>query len=484
MENNWADKFAPFQAGDQNPAFALANLFAQAQQQPPQDPNQQYQAGDQNPAFSLAQLFGGAAPQPAQQQAPAPMPQGNVPQATPQDAPQTPVPAPVGMADPIAPTQGAISNPWSALSETISNMPRIQEMKNRDLAAQQKIKSDADLAKQQNAMKIASDRLPILTQMLQANPQNAQNPQMVKAITDTYKSLGIPAPIQADGSIDMNALKPSYSSIDLKTQQYIDTLEPAQRKVLLDRYSNVPADAYTNTAYISAKDQATMERAKQLGVKNELYNKSIEQRGRLQTERNRLSALSLSERTDMDNRRIAQIDALVNQANAGAQRSLAEAAAIPQRIQMSQQELTGKLDYWKGIVAKGRGGANAAMNQALSTVRTINGQYSRYQSQYDGLLNSLSNAQANGADESVISDLQDQMANIKTSMGGLETARGQAQEFINSAAGSLTAGAELQGVSGKPVTVQPGKQPAAKSVVGSDGHTYEQLANGKWKVVK
>jgi hypothetical protein len=428
----------PFDGGASDPMAALQSLLQAPQQQVPQQ-----QVAPQAPTSPLNTLVQAVANPQTQQAESQPSVRGIAPDWT--------------------PDEGAQRNPWAALSQALGHLPAAQELARRDQEQQIYQQEQRKAAKEQFAMQTAQQKLPMIQQMLQSNPSLASNPEMVKNMVNIYRTLGIPAPVKTDGTIDLEQLKPAYPQIDLQTQKYIDSLPPEQRKVVLDKYSGVPKEAYTNTAFVTAKDQATMDRNKILGQKEADYATAQSARTKLMGERLALQAKSLAEKTNLDLHREAALDAQVNRANADAARATAEAAAIPQRLNMEQQRLQGQLTRWKDLTAKGSGGSRSAMTTALAQSRAVTNLYNQYQGKYDSLLNSLTAAQANGADEQTISALQEQISKIKTSMDGLDQAQRQVTDFITSGAGNLVTGGSITSSTGYPTeVVSPTKKTDAK----------------------
>ena len=105
-----------------------------------------------------------------------------------------------GLAPQWQPSEGDMRSPWAAISDALANIPRSQELARRDQQEQIYAQEQRKAAKEQFAVQTAQARLPMMTQMLQANPHLSSSPEMVKSFVDVYKTLGLPAPVN-DGRI-------------------------------------------------------------------------------------------------------------------------------------------------------------------------------------------------------------------------------------------------------------------------------------------
>ena len=142
-------------------------------------------------------------------------------QAQPQAQSQQPAGSPMGLAPQWQPNEGDMHNSWAAIGDALANIPRSQELARRDQQEQIYQQEQRKAAKEQFAVQTAQTRLPMMSQMLQANPHLSSDPNMVKSFVDVYKTLGLPAPVKSDGSIDLEQFKPSYQSIDLQTARIL-----------------------------------------------------------------------------------------------------------------------------------------------------------------------------------------------------------------------------------------------------------------------
>lgn len=100
-----------------------------------------------------------------------------------------PLPA---MPNPAAGATG-LSNPLSQIMQAITQFPQQEQ--------------DAEKLQEMRRTN-AMQRLQLLAQQVQGNPQISQNPSWQNTAKNLYKAAGVPPPLDASGNIDVNALSP------------------------------------------------------------------------------------------------------------------------------------------------------------------------------------------------------------------------------------------------------------------------------------
>lgn len=126
------------------------------------------------------------------------------------------------------------------------------------------------------------------------------------------------------------------------------------------------------------------------------------------------------------------------------------------------------------------GGSMKAFHQAQSYVTALQGDARAADSEYQSMFRTAKNWQNNNPSMALPDDIAKPLAEYKKKA---ETARQVADSYnaqlIKMGPGVMS-GAGLQGVR----KIDSGSGNDANTVVGSDGHTYQRLPNGKWKVIQ
>lgn len=371
----------------------------------------------------------------------------------------------------VNPDAGASANPFAAISAAINQGLKtrkddFQEQQDRQYLLQQR-----KAQQQQLDMQSAQQKLDFLKPILLGDPKKASDPQYAQVVKQIHDTLGIPAPINPDGSIDLNEFKAPWTNVDEKMSQFILQLPKEQRKSLLDRYSGVPQDAYTTDAYISAKDQASLQRAKVSGIHEDAWES-------IQTKRTQISADRAQAYEQGNFAKIAEIDALTGKYKADTSRIFEQTKEMPARLAQAQQRVNDQLERTKLIGQRGAGGSFAATRLLNSEATSAARLFTEADNAYKSQLSAYEAALGNGVDPDSpeMTSAKAQLTDTDARRQSLKQTYDQAQNYLSGEAAALATGAHLSAGTGSPTTVVGGAGAAkalGKAPSGLTPGTYE-----------
>lgn len=363
------------------------------------------------------------------------------------------------------------ANPFANISNLINQTMQdrkqdLQEKEDRQYLLQQRKAQQGQLDQQ-----AAQQKLNMLKPILLGDPKKAADPQYVNLTKQIHDQLGIPAPMNPDGSIDLNEFKTPWNQVDDKMSQFILTLPKAQRKSLLDRYSGVPQDAYATDAFISAKDQAALQRARVSGIHEDAWEDIQKQRTQISSDRAHAYETG-------NYAHVAELDANTQKIKADTQRIFEQTREMPMKLQQQQQRLNDQLERTKQIGQRGAAGGfqytRLLNSEATSSARLFTEADNAYKSQLTAYQTALSNnADPDSPEMQAAKQQLDQTGQRRDS---LKSTYDNAQNFLSGEAAALATGSHVSSATGNPTTVVGGSsssKPLGQAPAGLAPGNYE-----------
>jgi hypothetical protein len=378
---------------------------------------------------------------------------------------------------------GALGNVLSQLGGAVQNAPQAEQQKElQKLQLQQQkellpLQTEAYkqqiLQQQQDA---AGKQYDMYGQALLRNPALASNGQFIAKLQGVAQVRDIPLQLTPDGKVDSNQFKTPWDQLDEKTQQAIISAPPGpDRDALLTKYSNVPDDVRTAQQYVTAKDNAALQRAGAY-VKNEAdMAKFRAQRNDIEQAKLHVSqGLATARETEL----LARADKDRQDAIDGHMRVQAYVQGVQARMTintMRLQQLQNTNDRF-------------AFTTARTSAKQIEDEYKSLERQRDVVQNQLGTYLQNGGEpddatatamSGSLKSLNDQL-NDQKNVGALTNA----QQFLSKAQNPSWVSSQLSGSSGVPVTTNGGGSqrwtPPAGAVEGmlKDGTDAWQTPDG------
>src|ERR1700691_494128 len=301
----------------------------------------------------------------------------------------------------------------------------------------------ADQTTQQTAARAAANsQLQQLTGQLTQDPSRAKDPAFLAKYNALTAAAGQIPEYNKDGSIDVNALKPSFAQSSLATDPKAMTqfaqLPTATQKAVLDQYSGVPKELYNAKPFVTAKDQAALDRS---AAQNSHWNNQDRYQARIAE----AHAKYYDEEGQLIPARAADY-----YAGAGLDRSRASAVVTTaQAMTTRANAYATSVDNLQKRFSSSPNGAMGAVRSLLSTSTT---QLRGLQSSFDSAERNLENARVNVTDPDQLKEAEQAVTDAQTA---LESARTADMTLRNSVQDNPQVSAFTGAASGKPAVNVP-----------------------------
>lgn len=314
-----------------------------------------------------------------------------------------------------------------------------------------------DQTTQQTAARAAAGtQLQQLSAQLTQDPSRAKDPAFLAKYNALTAAAGQIPEYNKDGSIDVNALKPSFAQSSLATDPKAMTqfaeLPTATQKAMLDQMSGVPKELYNAKPFVTAKDQAALDRVTAQGQHwgnqdkyqarlADAHAKYYDAEGQLIPAR----AAEYYAGAALDKSRAS---AVVTTAGAVVTRANAYATSV---------------DNLQKRFATSPNGSMGAVRSLLSTSTT---QLRGLQSSFDSAERNLENARVNVTDPDQLKEAEQAVDDARTA---LETARQADMTLRNSVQDNPQVSAFTSAASGKPSTNVGSPSGGSKTLYSTSG---------------
>lgn len=307
----------------------------------------------------------------------------------------------------------------------------------------------------------AKNQYDQITGLFIQNPAYAKDPNLVSRWNDLGNQAGVATPRNADGTPNIDAIKPQWSSLSPTDQIRILQIPPEQRKLLLNQYGGVNKNLYKTSEYITNKDKIGYAKLQISGRREAEYEQATNK------------GLAIRQELASVNQQLepAKYQSLMAQT----QLATVKAALAPQYLQntlqrtnMESQRLQLAVQKFKAAPsASGRSGLIQAANSANKAYSEAQLQYETAQKNYQGEIEQ-------GADPSDPS-VQQASQVMNDAYNRLQNLSSLAEEASALAQSNLGVNASLTSQNGTPSNiVEPGKKKAPDGVAPG---TY--MLNGK-----
>lgn len=352
----------------------------------------------------------------------------------------------------IAPNTGTANdaNPWANISNAINHGMQQRKQDFQDKQEQSYIQVQRKAQQDQLEQQAAQNKLNMLKPILLGDPKKAADPQYIQLMQQIHTKIGIPTPMNPDGSLALDEFKTPWASVDEKAKSSIMQMPQAQRKVALEGYSGVDKDAYTTDAFISSKDQASLQRA-MTGVKSE------DDRTRIQDARTQIAGDRAKAYETGNYARVGEIDATTAKVKAQTQMIFEQTKELPTKLDQAKQRLDDMKKRTNMIAARGGGGAIAATRMLNTEAQNALHLYNETDNQVKGLDVAYQNALANNADPDSpeMQSMHQQLTDAQQRRATLKTTYDDAQSYLTGEASGLAIGAHVSSTTGNNTKVIP-----------------------------
>jgi hypothetical protein len=274
---------------------------------------------------------------------------------------------------------------------------------------QQQLSAD-QLTQQTAARAAATSQLQQLSSQLTQDPSRAKDPAFLAKYNALTAAAGQIPEYSKDGSIDVNALKPSFAQSTLATDPKAMTafaqLPTATQKAMLDQMSGVPKELYNAKPFVTAKDQAALDRA---SAQNSHWHNQDKYQARV--------AEAHAKYYDEEGQ---LIPAKATEYYAGAALDRSRASAVVTTANATATRATAYATSVDNLQKRFEKSPNGSMGAVRSLLSTSTSQLRGLQSSFDSAERNLENARVNVTDPD---ELKEAEAAVTTAQAELKKAR-------------------------------------------------------------
>lgn len=289
-------------------------------------------------------------------------------------------------------------------NEYLPQQIQAQTQEQQAYAQQVKLQSDNALRAQ------ATQRWQQLGQMALANPQWAQSPTFKQSVLETSQQMGIPAPLNPDGSVNTDVWKANWGQAITKDKTLVAEAmsRPAgpARDAFLASFSGVPDEVRFGAQSLNPKDQAEIMRAQaymasagSMGRYRDAMTNAISKRLQIQKD------LAQS-KEGVDAARIIQLQASAHKADVDAQTAMARVELAGRNADLRSQELELKIQQFnQRATMDGQKLVQGAAKSAIAEGHNLDSAINTIQQQ-------IINATSNNAPDTTLKALNDRLFDL------------------------------------------------------------------------
>jgi hypothetical protein len=358
-------------------------------------------------------------------------------------------------------------------------------MKKQQLAAEtQRNETEAKLADAklgQDVQTQAQGRVSAIMPAIFADPKKATDPQYVQSIMDSYKQMGLPAPVimGKDGTptIDVSGFKKDVNSLPVAQIEYYQGLDPQHRAPYLDALKrqgyDIPDTMYSDTAMYSAKDQAALANVHVRQEHEAAWEKSTKARTDFQRQRTQyLDQLDAAKTTTER----AMLQGRINEMDAKTSLYKAQIPAIQERLNQGQQRIGLEQQRLNDVMTRFRASPHSQQNQLVTQSRQALEVYNSTNRTLQDAIAKRDLMVSNNvdSDDSGFMAINNQIESLQGQLQGLSQLQAEASTNLIS---GLSTSSSVSAASGRPTTTM-------RTNAGSIGRAPSGAADGYYPNAK